>query len=281
MLGHTWYESSMPLEAYMDESGTDDRSPLLAVAGYVFWKPQAKKFRRQWISELATSSEGKPTKAQFFRMSDCAHGEGQFAGWSVADRTEIEKRLIKHIRKRTEFGFAVTLNEDEYNDHLAGRHGMPSAYAFACFACLGMVRRWLERNQITDDVRYIFESGHEHERNASGFLNEVFSVGRARADYHYAGHSFSNKDHAPPLQAGDMLAWHAIKNRLRELAGKEPRKDLIALVREDVDRYRHYDLPAMHRLATALQERGIPHDDKPFKARRAMKRTSRTAKDGG
>ncbi|MES1158856.1 MAG: hypothetical protein ABUL42_03075, partial [Terricaulis silvestris] len=39
---------AVSLQAYMDESGTDDESPVLCVAGYVFRKKKAKQFCRRW-----------------------------------------------------------------------------------------------------------------------------------------------------------------------------------------------------------------------------------------
>ncbi len=264
----------MSLQAFMDESGTDDSSTVLCVAGYVFTKPQAKKFSRQWRAALAKANTGKPTQAEFFRMSDCAHGAGQFEGWDRQDCIAIETALIKHVHKRTEFGYAVTLNEDDYNERLAGRSGMPSAYAFACFAALGMIRRWALKRNYAGEIAYFFESGHEHQRNANGFLDELFTSTRTRDQYWYAGHAFRPKEKDACLQSGDLLAWHAVKHHEREARGEGMRKDLQALVRADHDMRRHYDIPAMERLAKALLEKGIPDDDPPFKPRRASRKAS-------
>ena len=37
---------------YMDESGTHNDSPAIAIAGYVFEKSQVQRFSRDWNKEL-------------------------------------------------------------------------------------------------------------------------------------------------------------------------------------------------------------------------------------
>ncbi|MES1202476.1 MAG: hypothetical protein ABUS57_13620, partial [Pseudomonadota bacterium] len=95
---------------------------------------------------------------------------------------------------------------------------------------------------------------------------------RTRDAYWYAGHAFQPKEKSVPLQAGDILSWHAVQHHIREARGEGMRKDLQALVRPDRDMRRHYDIPAMERLATALVEKGIPNDESPFKPRRASRK---------
>src|ERR1700686_2693669 len=61
------------VEAYFDESGTHQGSPIMCVAGYLFSPEQCKRFSEEWSAVL--KEYGLP----YFRMSECAHGTGVFS----------------------------------------------------------------------------------------------------------------------------------------------------------------------------------------------------------
>jgi hypothetical protein len=259
----------------MDESGTDDDSPILTVGGYLFRKKRAVQFARRAKSLLLRHSVSKPSRPRYFRMTDCVHLEGEFKGFERAESIEINRSMIQLVRRHTEFGFAVLLNEDEYDARLAGRSGLPSAYAFACRIALDMVRRFITKHDYRGDVAYFFETGHAHRANANALLEGMFTSERQQALYHYAGHAFMPKEKAPPLWAGDMMAWHSYADYVRATKNERRRLDFDALLRADLDVYRYYTIEAMTNLADAITQEGIPDDPKPFRSDRAARKASR------
>jgi hypothetical protein len=96
------------VESYFDESGSHKGSPLFCVAGYIIEKERAIKLTAEWRAVL------QEHKLPFFRMSDCAHGNGPFAGMTKQHRVEIEAMMIGIIKRYTAKGLAVTVNSDEF-----------------------------------------------------------------------------------------------------------------------------------------------------------------------
>ena len=62
----------MMMEAYFDESGTHDSSPVMCVAGYLFSAEQAARLDLEWADVLDRY------KLSHFHAADCAHGVGEF-----------------------------------------------------------------------------------------------------------------------------------------------------------------------------------------------------------
>lgn len=73
-------------EAYLDESGTDDGSPAVAVGGYFMRTEEAARMDRAWRAVLAQY------RLPFFHMVDCAHGNKPFEKMSVGARIAVEKK---------------------------------------------------------------------------------------------------------------------------------------------------------------------------------------------
>src|SRR5579871_3544038 len=90
---------TVALEAYFDESGTHDASPVMSVAGYLFSRDQALKLDEAWRICL------KEYDIPYFRMSECAHGTGVFKPIPLNDRIAIQRRMIGAIKLRAERGF--------------------------------------------------------------------------------------------------------------------------------------------------------------------------------
>ena len=104
------------LECYFDESGSDDGSPILCVAGYLFEKDERKKLDFGWKAVLDQYS------LPFFRMSACAHNQKPFKHLSRDECIEAEKAMIRLINNHATLGVAVTVNAADYETWFDG-HG--------------------------------------------------------------------------------------------------------------------------------------------------------------
>jgi len=213
-------------EAYFDESGSHDGSPVLAVAGYLFTSRHVKRLETDWRKML------REHKLPYFRMSSCAHGARPFEKLDKSQRIEIEKCAIDLIQKHMSVGVAVSIAESEYNSWLPGHNPIGSAYTFCCWMALVGIRSWIDRNGWKDTkISYCFESGHRYQGEANDLMNKIFGHPILCEHYRYKSHSFIRKESVCAVQAADLYAWqHAtfFKNRL---SGKnKPRKDFEALL---------------------------------------------------
>jgi len=231
-------------EAYIDESYDDRGPPILCLAGYVFRKMRARQFAKEWSTYL--KAKGLP----YFHMSECAHRRGVFKG--RADTIEVAAKLIELTRELSAYGFAVTINEEDYNRILRPL-GMPSAYGFALQSCIGMVRDWKESNHAQGPTSFFFEEGHKHSGDAYNFLTWIFGTREERNRYGYAEHAFVPKA-TPGLHPADFLAWNEGLEVRRQIDPKRrpPRADLLAMVRL-TDTVRHYVQEDLEQLRNGIE----------------------------
>src|SRR5687768_11744432 len=109
--------------AYFDESGTHDGSSVMTLAGYLFTSDQARKFSRDWTNDLERIG------ISCAHMTDCALGFGEYKNLTLEERINSERLLIGHIKRRSMFGFAVSVSPQAYDEILSGFPGAPSPYS--------------------------------------------------------------------------------------------------------------------------------------------------------
>ena len=213
-------------EVYIDESGSHGGSPVLCLAGYVFKTGQARLLTRKWQRIL--NAHG----LAYFRMSDCAHGNGPFAGMDKSHRAAIASEMIELIKLRATYGFAVTVNEQEYRSIIpANDVAVGGPYSFCIRVCMIAIWSWAQKNGFRGDFAYFLESGHRNQGEANSILSRVFDAPQLREKYRPAGHGFYDKHKVLPLQAADLLAWQWFTDSKRRLKGATvPRKDCQALL---------------------------------------------------
>lgn len=220
------------VEVYMDESSATESVPFTTVAGYIFRANEARKFNKEWSAALA--KKGLP----YFRMSERI-GLAKKHGLTMDEMDQLARKLIKMLRHRTIKGVGAAVDEEAYQRLFVGRKNMHSAYAFACFGALIQVGRWIENSGYDGEVAYYFESGDEDQSDAQAFLNRLFASPASKQRYRHVAHAFVDKKAVPALQGGDMLAWHTAKLHKTTIEGRPPRKDFLALVRNQ-DAYLDY-----------------------------------------
>ena len=226
------------IHAYFDESGTHANSPVTCVAGYLFAAPQAKRFAKQWRKALSEVG------LTYFHMSEFAHGRGDFASLTPAQRLALSKTLVKLIREHMSFGWGVMASQAEYEqvapDWYQWIH--PDVYSMSLNWAMSAVVGWADHAGYAGRIAYFFESGHRYGKHVNARLEQIARVQRVRDAWRYSSHSFVSKGDAPPLDAADFLAWQLHKYRVDTLDRlhdnpRRPRKDFDSLVNGQWDKY--------------------------------------------
>lgn len=218
------------VEMYADESyGGDDTAGPLCLAMYLYERDQALAATEEWVAVL--NDPELPRPLPFFRMSDCAHGQGVFKGMEGhCDR--IARKVIPIPRTRSIAGFAATVDQGDFARIMPPSTGFKNPYTFLAQMCLSFIAQWVRETEYAGKIIYNFEAGHKHRGDADRIMNEV-RIGRFSRirSVHYAGHAFLEKGSMPLLQSADLLAWHAFTDFKRKARGQGMRKDYVALAR--------------------------------------------------
>jgi hypothetical protein len=221
------------VEAYFDESGTHDGSPIMCVAGYLFSPDQRRRFDQEWLEVL------QEFNLPYFRMSECAHAAGAFKGRDdICD--SVARRVIGIIKRRAERGMAISISEKDFREHVHERHHKVTgpAYSWCVRWAFSLVADWIEKYNFEGTVSYFFEAGHQHQNIANKIMERLFSSPADGVGQYCCGsHAFASKiptEACPlvlrPLQAADLLAWQYRHHKIREARGeKTPRLDFASL----------------------------------------------------
>jgi len=209
-------------EAYFDESGSHDGSPVLCLAGYLFDKEGCLELDSEWKVVLDEYS------LPYFRMSACAQGNYPFDKLSKQQRIDCETKLIHIIKRHMRYGVTVTVNEADYLRWMAPEFPFGSAYTWCCYMCLVAIGGWIKKANFQGEVAYFFEARHRNQKEANAVMAGILELPELK----YHSHTFLRKE-VRPLQAADLLAWQAATQRKRLDKGiTTPRKDFFVLVSE-------------------------------------------------
>jgi hypothetical protein len=233
------------VQTYFDESGSHGGAHVLCVAGYIIEKNRAKALTNEWLGAL------KARDLPYFRMSECAHGNGPFAALTLTDRIQLVARLIQLIKQYTVRGIAVTIDPAEFDAAIPHHALLGRAYTFCANLVLAGVVTWLRTHPTVTDCAYFFEAGHASQAEANRLMEILFRNERMRAAHRYAGHAFVEKERNPAVQAADLLAWQWYTDKRHELEGRVRRKDCAKLLEHPHITF-HFDTQKLERLRAAL-----------------------------
>lgn len=212
------------VEAYFDESGSHHGAPVLCMAGYIIGRGQAKLLTKEWSAVLKAKS------LTHFHMTDCAHGNGEFANLSKIERVEVARKLIEIIKMRTLAGRGATIVDAEYSSLMPYHPNLGSAYNLLLWCSLFGVKQWANETSFSGNVAYFFEAGHRSQSEANRILNLSFRNVDTQNELYYISHTFINKAVSPVIQAADLFAWQLYTERRHILEGRPRRKDFENLV---------------------------------------------------
>jgi hypothetical protein len=218
------------LEAYLDES--ERTGGVFCIAGYLFVPRQARRFAKEWTDLFGPSGT---------HMVDLCARQRQFKNVRRPECDRLLKEAIKIIKCRMTLGVVVSCDVHDV-DRLSPKFvvGFGHAYPVCCHLVMGTAGGWVKQNRPGEKITFVFESGHEFEREANRFLSSAIDTPDVKDFYQYSGHAFLPKCDAVPLQAADLLAWEwtKFKDETHDRKIRPLRKSLYALIDGSLDRYK-------------------------------------------
>jgi hypothetical protein len=214
-------------KVFMDEAGTDGRSPYVMLGGYVAAEARWTVVDFRWLKALGDFG------LSHYHLSDFWRGSGEFVGLSHDEKLTLVRRLFGIVDKDTLFGFTVRLDGADFGSHYranAPRKPSPDSQFGLCFrSCLSFVPEYVVTLAAHDDVTvdFILEDGHRNIGDARRIFDqvkaEVPEIGRLLGSFATAGkRDFSG------LQVADALVSSAIQmeEHVQRFIPYEPGADL-------------------------------------------------------
>ena len=245
------------VEAYFDESGTHDDSPIICMGGYIFDSDNARALSVEWQVMLNEYGDGD-NPLPYFHMAECNMsdrndmGIGIYRHLTAKQCDECAREAIALIKKYALWGVMISLDLSAFGKFMHNEK-FPTPYSFVAFQTLLAVRYWANQAKYTGPIAFIYEAGADHNDEAHKLISEVAAAPQLRGDYRYGGHTFQRKEEALPLQTADILAWHTLSNLHRRRAGKRVRPDLKSLS-DVMTKVNHYDEEAARKMQQHVAE---------------------------
>jgi len=222
------------LAGYFDESKS---AAGIAIAGYVGTVDDLSiSLPREWKRRVIDAS---PLKISEYKTHDCRHGVGEFAGWSVPERTALTTACVDTIIDKSALpnivGVGAVVLAQTPADigavALPGKVGDLEGFAYCmCFWWVMEAALLLaERHLGSDDLQLVFDD----ERRLRQRSRTVFELGLLqypRLARRVRRPEFLDSKTALPLQAADLLAHETLKE-MRSRRETPPRKISRALER--------------------------------------------------
>lgn len=225
-------------EAYFDDSGAPDEPFPMCLGGYVFKPGMANALAPEWKAMLDLRG------LDYFRMSECAHGEGQFARLSAHERDEVAREAIALTIKYADRGVAISIDAEVAAD-MRGGSIWGNTYSFLCGQTVFAIQQWAHQIGFDGDVAYFFESG------TKGYAQAIEALGLIQQSdgerkYRIGSVALVDKKKSAAVQCADLIAWHWLQQNKRWAAGKSGRRaDFKALSNGVFVQANHYDRAAL------------------------------------
>ena len=225
------------------ESGIHDGSPVLTVAAY-----QAKpKEWRDWTKKWNAAK--RPIKV--YHAVDAANLQGEFEGWTAAERDKLAAKLLPLIGEAQLAGVVIGIHMEEFRRAIASHPELKEIIGNPYGACFhwvaGTIIRLANRFDLNERTAFFHEVNDYQEDARQSFKwigKNINSAARV------ISLTFGSKADFVPLQAADILAYEANK-RFRDMSRK-PRRAWSALNPKTNVTFGHYGKHNMDKLMEGL-----------------------------
>jgi hypothetical protein len=230
---------------YVDDSGTDSKSRIIAAAFCVSTVEKWLQFEKRWknisinagfkhfhMTEFAACKREKP-------CHQCIRGETTleqhpWRRWTAKKRKNVLRQLAETVVEFVEYGVGLAFSKQDFDEHVRNseaRHHADTAipehyFTYAVQRCGGELARWrAQQTTVNPPLNFVFDLTPKKERDE---IAAVF-FGAASGESHYQDGieerfipesvAYESRKDVVQLLSPDMLAWVTAMIRTREVFG--------------------------------------------------------------
>jgi hypothetical protein len=218
------------LQAHIDDSGWDGVSPAFVLAGYLAKKEQWDVFSHAWQQVL---DQPEPRTLPYLKTKDAWRlnkKDSTFYGWTEQQRDSRLIDFIKVINRNVMHGIVSVVPIEPYVRIMARRfklEPLDRPYFVSFFGVMRSLLLLMQRLNLDDRVAFIFDTQGNEPRSLLHTQYDIF-LGAAPPgvkELSAGPPRFEKEEEFLPLQAADMIAWHARRYYYELEQGKDPTKE--------------------------------------------------------
>ncbi len=225
------------LTTYLDDSGSDDGSPLVTCGGPLMSRIQFKEFSKRWAKMYEVNQYSGYTLEPPLHMVDFVTPHGKYSGLYPEFKRHFFRRVATLINQHKLYSIAIAISQTDFAAQLSEdvKRNLIGPYAFAFFAIVG-AHQFLSKQQLTGPLRtsYLVDHGFAYESQLRQAHSVLLRFEIAFGDAHHTGAFGTDTDtRVAALQAADVVSWAV---RKIELTGALPEgfEPLAEILREDL-----------------------------------------------
>lgn len=136
---------------YLDDSGSDDGSPLVTCGGPLFWRLQAKAFTERWPKLYERNQFRGYDLRPPLHMVDFA-GMGKYAGLFPEFKRALFRDVVQLVHEHKLFSISIAISGQEFDNELSPevRRGLIGPYALGFFSAVLLNQGVAERIQSSE-----------------------------------------------------------------------------------------------------------------------------------
>jgi len=214
------------IQGFIDDSGGDGRSPVFVLAGYVAKAEQWEAFTDEWQKVLDYPD---PTPIKFLKTNQIYRNNvpnTDFYGWTDKQRDARLKMFIAAIRRHVLHGIVSVVPMEPYERLMKGKFNLAMLdrpYFLSFFGILINLLKLTHDLKLDDKLDLIFDEQNVRKEVLAAEFDKCMALAPPELHKLCGGMPIFGSDHdALPLQAADMLAWHARRYYYDECSGKNP-----------------------------------------------------------
>ena len=195
----------MTLQAYIDDSSSDEGEHRLFLAGYVNTADRWMDFSKAWEEALK-----EYPAIEYFKMSEAQSMRGQFYGWAENNRDAKVQRLAGIVKAHAGWTIQSSVSKKECTRLLDPTvpYGLARPYYHCFYGLIIQIAKFLQAMDVQIPVDFIFDEQGEVGREAAEFYDYVKNQQIPELKALLGCRPvFKDEKVVMPLQAADMLAW--------------------------------------------------------------------------
>jgi len=197
---------------YLDESATDDASPVAVVGGLLLNKSGFDSFNEAFPELLKKHHVPPP-----LHIKDFWRPKGRLANVSNDTKHALFTDLVPLINECKIYSIAATLTTEKYKRHFGAafrKEGM-GLYGVCFMMCAVINHQLAQHNKYDKRIPFLMDAGNQYAHHVRGAHAELQ---KEHWRYMNVGSlTFDDDKLWSPLQAADVIAW---ASRVREQTGQ-------------------------------------------------------------
>jgi hypothetical protein len=207
------------LRWYLDDSGSDDGSPLVTCGGLVMSRLDFKEFCKRWKRMYKRNRFAGYILEEPLHMSDFL-GMGKYAGLLPEFKRALFRDVAKLINEHKAYSLSVAIRQEDYFSELSKdvRELLIGPYAFAFFSIVLASQYVSERHPEGPFYKtgYLVDRGFGHQDQLNEAHRIIVEFEQELGEFRHTGSLATDTDDDwPPLQAADAIAWASRKLALQ------------------------------------------------------------------